>query len=66
MILFLIFGVIGSLLDIILPKNSIIGAKIAIWAFNFSTLTWFEGMEFNVSVNAGFRGKGVSIKEERE
>ena len=66
LIIFIVFGIIGSVLDIILPKKYLIGGKTAIWAFNFSTLTWFEGIEFSVSVNTGFGGKGVSIKEERE
>lgn len=66
LIIFIVFGIIGSILDIILPKKYIIGGRMAIWAFNFSTLTWFEGIEFNISVNTGFGGKGVSIKKERE
>jgi len=66
LIIFLLSGIVGSFLDIVLPKSYLIGGKIVVWGFNFSTLTWFEGMEFNVSINAGFRGKGVSIKEGRE
>ncbi len=66
MILFVVLGTLGAILDIFLPKNFVLGGKLVIWAFNFSTLTWFEGLEFSVSVNAGFQGKGVSIKDERE
>ncbi len=66
LIIFVIFGIIGAVLDIVLPKRFLIGGRMAVWAFNFSTLTWFEGMEFNISVNTGFGGKGVSIKDERE
>lgn len=66
LIIFVVFGIIGAVLDIVLPKRFLIGGRMAVWAFNFSTLTWFEGMEFNVSVNTGFGGKGVSIKDERE
>ncbi len=66
LIIFVVFGIIGAILDIVLPKRFLIGGRMAVWAFNFSTLTWFEGMEFNVSVNTGFGGKGVSIKDERE
>ncbi len=47
-------------------EKYLIGGRLAIWAFNFSTLTWFEGIEFNISVNTGFGNKGVTIKEERE
>ena len=59
-------GLIGGILDIILPKKYVIGRKIATKSFNLGTLSVFEGMEFKVKVDVGASGKEIAIKDYRE
>ena len=61
-------GVIGGVLDILLPQKYVIGGRIALKAFNIATLAWFEGIAFNVKVkvNVDAGGKGIAIKDHRE
>ena len=61
-------GVIGGVLDILLPQKYVIGGRIALKAFNIATLAWFEGIDFNVKVkvNVDAGGKGIAIKDHRE
>jgi len=54
------------ILDIALPRKYVIGGKIVAKIFNIGTLSWFEGIRFNVSVDVGASGKGISVKDERE
>lgn len=59
------FGVIiGAIFDILLPKDNLLGGKIAIGAFNLGTLSKFEDIKFNIEVGAS--GKGISIKDKKE
>jgi len=64
----LVGGVIGGVLDILLPQKYVVGGRIALRAFNIATLAWFEAIDFkvkvNVNVDAG--GKGIAIKDHRE
>ena len=57
---------IGGVLDILLPKQYVIGGKIAVKSFNVGTLSWFEGLGFRVSLDVAASGKGIAVKEERE
>lgn len=58
--------IIGGILDIILPKEYVIGGKVAVKSFNIGTLSWFEGLGFKVSLDVAASGKGIAVKEERE
>jgi len=58
--------IVGSILDILLPRRYVIGGKIVAKTFNIGTLSWFEGVKFSVSVDVGASGKGISVKDERE
>jgi len=62
--IFVIGGFIGGVLDIMLSRNVMAGGKVMTWAFNVGTLSFFEGIEFNI--NVGTSGKGVSLKDVRE
>ena len=63
-------ALVGGILDIFLPRESVIGGKIAVKLFNIGTLSWFEGIEFRVKISFGAKfgakGKGISVKDIRE
>jgi hypothetical protein len=44
---------LGGILDIVLSRRYVIGGKIVAKTFNLGTLSWFEGIRFNVSVDVG-------------
>ncbi len=64
--IFVIGGLVGGILDIILPRKYVIGGKIATKFFNIGTFSFFEGIQFNVKVNVGASGKGIAVKDHRE
>ena len=61
-------GLIGGVLDILLPQRFLIGGRFAMKAFNIGTLAWFEGINFKVKVNLDVDAgrKGIALKDHRE
>lgn len=57
---------IGGLLDIVMPKQSVVGGRLAVKSFNIGTLSWFEGLRFSVSLDVAASGKGIAVKDTRE
>lgn len=61
-------ALVGCILDILLPSKYVVGGKIAVKSFNIGTLSWFEGIKFNVKIDVDLESsrKGIAVKDTRE